>query len=485
MMLLLTLLVGVAAAVGAETAQPAPILFIIQAQKGEYHQSLAEKTRENIRTQWSAGVPSHQMGMPQIILTTELPADVVDGAWTYFPLFDFLAGKLEEGDGIGWVGILAENTEVDIRALGEFAGKYNDMDPSQVDLYGGRALADAEPTIIHHFHTDTEDKKLMFPDPDSGIFLSRSLVLKLKGKSKSTSSIDFNIDPTFELSKFLVEELKVELTNIEEACSRKKTKGNCATYPRQEYKCLRKKETEKLEEMLSNLFVVVNTHSSFHEDRLPAIKSTWADILPNLHIISDVADESIPTEVLPYTVNTASGHCNKTRTFLNRFLEEDQDWLVIVDDDTVFSPVRMAQLIACYPTDEPVILGQRYGYKAQEGGYNYVTGGGGKIINRVAVKALTEGLEDGCSCPSVDTPEDMHIFGICAKRANIPINHSGRMFQARPLDYPIAMISYRKPVSFHKHWNIDPVKVYDEWFRKADDLLRKERNEKKSAKEEL
>ena len=42
------------------------------------------------------------------------------------------------------------------RALGEFAGKYNDMDPSQVDLYGGRALADAEPTIIHHFHTNTE-----------------------------------------------------------------------------------------------------------------------------------------------------------------------------------------------------------------------------------------------------------------------------------------------------------------------------------------
>ncbi len=23
----------------------------------------------------------------------------------------------------------------------------------------------------------------------------------------------------------------------------------------------------------------------------------------------------------------------------------------------------------------------------------------------------------------------------------------------------------RKPVSFHKHWNNDPVQVYEEWFR--------------------
>ena len=48
------------------------------------------------------------------------------------------------------------------------------------------------------------------------------------------------------------------------------------------------------------------------------MKETWADLVPNLHIISDTVDESIPTEVLPYTVNTKTGHCNKTRTFLNR-----------------------------------------------------------------------------------------------------------------------------------------------------------------------
>ena len=72
-------------------------------------------------------------------------------------------------------------------------------------------------------------------------------------------------------------------------------------------------------------------------------------------------------------------------------------------------------------------LGQRYGYKigGSNGGYNYITGGGGKIINRAAVERLLEGAE-GCSCPLASTPEDMHIFGICARRAGIRLNHSYR-----------------------------------------------------------
>jgi len=462
-----------------DAAPPAPILFVIQAQHGEFHQGLAEKSRETITTQWRAAVPAHVMEMPQIILTTELPADLEDGAWTFFPLFDHLAEKLEGEEKIEWVGILNENTELDIKGLGEYMGVVKELTPRKDNIFIGRGLTDSEPTIIHHFHMDTADSKLVYPDTDSGIFLSRALILNLKGKSKSTSEIDFNIDPSFELARFLKEELDVDLTNVDKLCSKKKSAGACITYPRQEeYKCIRKKNLDQIEAMLNSLFVIVNTHSKFHGDRLSIVKETWADLVSNLHIISDTVDENIPTEVLPYTVNTKTGHCNKTRTFLNRFLEEEHPWLVIVDDDTVFSPVRLAQLIGCYSTDEPVILGQRYGYRAHQGGYNYITGGGGKIINRAAVKVLVEDLDDGCSCPSVDTPEDMHIFGICAKRANIHLSHSGRMFQARPLDYPSALLAYRRPVSFHKHWNIDPVKVYDEWFRKSDDKLRNKRKER-------
>ena len=86
-------------------------------------------------------------------------------------------------------------------------------------------------------------------------------------------------------------------------------------------------------------------------------------------------------------------------------------------------------------------------------GYNYITGGGGIVMNRAAAKSLAS-----CPCPSEDTPDDMHL-GMCARRLGIPVLHSGRMFQARPPDYPKALLAFRKPVSFHKHWEIDPIKV--------------------------
>ena len=45
------------------------------------------------------------------------------------------------------------------------------------------------------------------------------------------------------------------------------------------------------------------------------------------------------------------------------------------------------------------------------------------------------------------------------------------MFQARPPDYPSSMLAYRRPVSFHKHWEIDPVKVYKDHFQTSDGKL--------------
>lgn len=32
------------------------------------------------------------------------------------------------------------------------------------------------------------------------------------------------------------------------------------------------------------------------------------------------------------------------------------------------------------------------------------------------------------------------------------------------MDYPEAYLSHQVPVSFHKHWNIDPVKAYVTWL---------------------
>lgn len=39
------------------------------------------------------------------------------------------------------------------------------------------------------------------------------------------------------------------------------------------------------------------------------------------------------------------------------------------------------------------------------------------------------------------------------------------MSQARPDDYTETLISLQQAISFHKHWNIDPVAVYKHWLQ--------------------
>ena len=45
--------------------------------------------------------------------------------------------------------------------------------------------------------------------------------------------------------------------------------------------------------------------------------------------------------------------------------------------------------------------------------------------------------------------------------------------QARPEDYSEDLLADQDPISFHKHWNTDPVKMYEKWFSQADkDLIK-------------
>lgn len=41
------------------------------------------------------------------------------------------------------------------------------------------------------------------------------------------------------------------------------------------------------------------------------------------------------------------------------------------------------------------------------------------------------------------------------------------LFQARPQDYPPALLASQFVVSFHKHWLLDAVQVYRQWFDHA------------------
>ena len=56
--------------------------------------------------------------------------------------------------------------------------------------------------------------------------------------------------------------------------------------------------------------------------------------------------------------------------------------------------------------------------------------------------------------------------------------------QARPVDYPKDYLSHQVPVSFHKHWNIDPVKVYFTWLAPAEEDQARQQS-RRGLKEEL
>ncbi|GCB77397.1 hypothetical protein scyTo_0016677 [Scyliorhinus torazame] len=87
------------------------------------------------------------------------------------------------------------------------------------------------------------------------------------------------------------------------------------------------------------------------------------------------------------------------------------------------------------------------------------------VFSREAVKQL---LASGCSCYSQDAPDDM-VLGMCFNSLGIPVTHSPLFHQARPMDYSKDYLAHQVPISFHKHWNIDPVEVYLTWLAKEDD----------------
>lgn len=190
---------------------------------------------------------------------------------------------------------------------------------------------------------------------------------------------------------------------------------------------------------------------------------------------TDTTDGSIPTIDLN-VANTESGHCAKTMAILKYASKElgknkKLKWVVLSDDDTLFSIPRLQQFLTCYDPNWTVAIGERYGYNvlASEG-YNYITGGGGTIFSRKMVQLLTK--PGNCDCPSPSTPDDMFL-GICISKLDGTLVHSPFFHQARPMDYAEDYLKWQTLISFHKHWMIDPINVYNKYLLVADKFDKK------------
>ncbi|XP_052829112.1 beta-1,3-glucosyltransferase [Octopus bimaculoides] len=434
---------------GTENLALKDIVFVILTQDTTFHSERAKQFKKDFYNQLKAVSKNEK---PKLFFTHKKWP--ITGAWTIFPL---LSDFVENFSNNSWIFISEEEVRLDLFKLLDVLKQYDSSKP----LFLGNALQDESPVIIHHFAFAENPSQFSYPNMALGFLMSMPLVKSLHYRwPPSNMRTDFSIDLKHELAMYIWDDGNgVALTDVPEFCNRKQ---DCVTY-------LPLKFPQCGAPISSNdLFVAVKTCQKFHKERIPIVKSTWLREAKHVELYSDVEDLSIPTISLGVR-NTERGHCKKTYNILIRALREpsisSKPWLLIVDDDTIISITRLRKMLACYNPAEALAIGERYGYGVTTGsGYNYITGGGGMVFSRAAVQFMVS--SNLCSCPRDDSPDDM-ILGICLQNLNIPVIHSSLFHQARPNDYNKELLELQDPISFHKHWMIDPKKVYEEWFLSA------------------
>ncbi|XP_017760459.1 PREDICTED: beta-1,3-glucosyltransferase [Eufriesea mexicana] len=430
--------------------EPNNIVIIILDQKEGYHAAHAEMLKNSIFEQANA----LDKESSKIILSHELN---INGSWTIIPLLHYLSDTYPTSK---WFFFCLENTVIRLNKLLNILSKFKE----DKNLWIGHALYDHEPTIIHHFAE--HNKKFKYPHIASGFAITSALLTSLVHKitKGERPKDDFSIDTSYEFASFVSKvNKKLQLTHVPEICII--SNSDCATYPRFFHPCGSSVTVE-------NVYFAVKTCAKFHVERISVIKRTWAKYVTNIGYFSDTADKYLPDAYI--VPNTTQGHCAKTYSILekaDKILKlKDLHWLIISDDDTIFSVARLLHLLTCYNSNNPLAIGERYGFQLWDNyGYEYLTGGAGVALSAPLVHEM---IKSGrCNCPSSTTPDDMYLFGICLAHVGVQPIHSPMFHQARPSDYATAYLASQDPISFHKFWLIEPQMVYDEWFAEADKSL--------------
>uniref|UniRef100_A0A8C7K3U4 Beta 3-glucosyltransferase a n=1 Tax=Oncorhynchus kisutch TaxID=8019 RepID=A0A8C7K3U4_ONCKI len=425
------------------------IVFVIQSQSNSFHMSWAERQRADLLQQTQS-------------LTQVPPAPLKE---------------THTANNSSWLVFLEEETNVKVTKLLQALRKFD----RRKEWFLGKPLHDEESTIIHHYAFAENPSIFKYPDFSAAWALSIPLLDRLANKVRDDPlKSDFTIDLKHEVALYIWENGHgPRLTAVPELCTEPEhspTAQHCATTLRRPAPLCG--EPVKKED----IFVAVKTCKKFHSERVPVVKKTWEREASLLEYYSDHTDPSIPTIDLGVP-NTERGHCGKTFAILERYISDavpKTSWLLVVDDDTLISLPRLQMLLSCYNPSEPVCLGERYGYGLGQGGYSYITGGGGMVFSRAAVVRL---LASDCKCYRDDAPDDM-VLGMCLNALGLPVTHSSLFHQARPEDYSRDFLAHQVPISFHKHWNIDPVAVFNRWL-KDESVSTRPHGLNKSTKEEL
>ncbi|CAG9771603.1 unnamed protein product [Ceutorhynchus assimilis] len=437
------------------------VAFVIVSQNNDYNDALAKELERNLEAQSQ----EMQIDKPEIYISNKVFDASAD--WIIAPIIAQILDKIDKN--CRWIVFLEDRTTVSLKLLLDALNKWDFNNETWI----GHASYDSDATIIHHFAFHGDPKFFKYPNLASGMALSIPLLKRLRHRlEKGYKQPDFFIDPAHEFSLFVYEDGRGLMIQHEPLfCS--KEEPNCATYPHKFQSC----EMQDYNG-ISSIFFAIKTCQKFHDERLRVVQKTWLEYTVNTAIFSDVTDSGIPTLSLDVP-NTEQGHCQKTMAILQYALKIFDNnrklrWLVLVDDDTILSVSGILNLTNCYQNaTRSLILGERYRFGVH--GFNYPTGGAGIVINRQALEILAK----ACQCMRPDSPDDM-VIGACALEHGLTLVHIPQLHQARPDDYAPGRLAVKDAISFHKHWMIDPIKTYKQWF-----LANDERMFKPSLKTEL
>ena len=451
--------------------------FVILSQPNKADLAMAHQTRKLLENDLEnqEGITIHSN--KKVLLVSE---DIsYHGSWTIFPVISELINSLKLTKA-KWFVFLDAKSRVNLKILREV------LETHKNDHFLGQSLEDPDHTVIHHY---ADPKELQYPNFEAGFVLSASLVEELAlslaefGHELDWIPSDFSIDPQYEFAKALKMRNKdLNLRHDSRFCCASNGINNggtkeCAIFRENGDRNNQTSDEDLMILLLAkNTLFAVKTCEKFHQERLPVIKDTWGQAALQIMYFSEITDPEIGTIQLDGVTNTERGHCHKTMEIIKYFNKEasknDWKWLVIADDDTILSVNQMLKFLHSFDPNVPVHAGQRYGYGIATGkyGYDYVTGGGGMIFSIEMTRRIVKNL-GLCSCPSKDTPDDMHL-GMCMSHLGLEIVHSSRFHQARPEDYSQKLLHCQDPISFHKFWNSNPHQVYKKWFESHDQMLK-------------
>uniref|UniRef100_A0A182NLJ7 Fringe-like glycosyltransferase domain-containing protein n=1 Tax=Anopheles dirus TaxID=7168 RepID=A0A182NLJ7_9DIPT len=467
--------------------------FLVLSQPAKFNAARARQLRrsivEQIRELDQEFAPNEPDG---VFLTHELFPEQ-EGAWAITPILGHIRAAILKSTHrtARWLIVCEEQSHVNVSLLAHHLAN----EDYREKLFLGYPLYDREATIIHHFAFFKNPSGFLYPYLRAGVALTVPLVDHLvgllSGVRRPTLS-DFFIDAAHEFALLVWQQGRgFPLQPRRYLCA--KALPNCAihaaapgtsgtgsddtdrpvsgldrTGPDGDRASCTDNPTD-----VDHIIFAVKTYHKYHKDRIVALKNTWTRYVQHLRYFSDVDDPSIPT-VVTSVPNSSAGHCSKTLEILQLIGDEIRlnsslqavRWVMLVDDDTILSSSSLARFLSCYDPSRDLYLGERYGYHlmGSDGGYNYVTGGGGIVLS----VAILDALQQTCECPSVSSPDDM-ILAACLQRLGVRPIHSPLFHQARPSDYPPELLDRHRTVSFHKHWQIDPLQVYNRWFRQQDE----------------